>query len=182
MEAVSRRRGDSSPGIMAVGGFFVHFGVIPGATRSVSRSTGETSSTAPESGRSGSERRVVRQSLPVRHRRASGHLGQPRGPRAVARRPRTGLVDVVALRSARMASRGSERSTSTPSTRRVLRRPTPRLCCCRGMQSRAALLVKQSGGIASWPRCDVLQAPLWLSGDRCGSLDSIAPAAVCSQC
>ena len=45
------------------------------------------------------------------------------------------------------------------------------------MRSRAALLVKQSVGSASWPRCDVLQAPLWLSGDRCGSLDSIALAA-----
>ena len=90
------------------------------------------------------------------------------------RRPRTGAVGVVAVRSARTASRGSERSTSTPSTRRVRRRATPRLCCCRGMQSRAALLVKQSVGIASWPRRDVLHAPLRLSGDRCGSVDSIA--------
>jgi hypothetical protein len=37
-----------------------------------------------------------------------------------------------------------------------------------------AVLDRRVVGIASWPRCDVLQAPLWLSGDRCGSLDSIA--------
>ena len=60
----------------------------------------------------------------------------------------------------------------------------PSLGCagCRGMQSRAALLVKQSGRIATWPRCDVLQAPLWMRGDRCGSLDSIALAAAHEQC
>ena len=51
------------------------------------------------------------------------------------RRPRTLAVGVVAVRSARTASRGSERSTPTPSARRVRRRASPRLCCCRGMQS-----------------------------------------------
>ena len=59
------------------------------------------------------------------------------------RRPWTLAVGVVAVRSARTASRGSERSTSTPSARRVRRRASPRLCCCRGMQSLAALLVKE---------------------------------------
>ena len=39
------------------------------------------------------------------------------------------------LRSARTASRGSERSAHTPSTRRVRRRAKPRWCCCRGMQA-----------------------------------------------
>ena len=37
-----------------------------------------------------------------------------------------------------------------------------------------AALDRRGGVIASWPQCDVLLAPLWLSGDRCGSLDSIA--------
>ena len=167
---------------MAVGGFFFDSEPFRTASRRLRGAAGETSRTAPESGLHGSRRRGGRHPMRRRRRRAPGRLGQPRGPRAVSRRPRTGVVGVVAVRSARTASRGSERSALTPSTRRVRRRATPRLCCCRGMQSRAALLVKQSGGIASWPRCDVLQAPLWLSGDRCGSLDSIAPAAVCSQC
>ena len=158
----------------AVAGFFLDFGPFSGETGSVSRSTGETSTTAPERGRHGAGRRGGRPSTPARRRCAPGRLEPPRGPRAVARRPRSGPASVVAVRSVRTASRGSERSALTPSTRRVRRRATPRLCCCRGMQSRAALLVKQSGRIASWPRCDVLQAPLWLSGDRCGSAGSIA--------
>ena len=158
----------------AVGGFFLDFGRVLTCRRRLRGATGETSRTAPESGLHGSRRRGGRHSMRRRRRRAPGRLGQPRGPRAVPRRPRTGAVSVVALRSVRTASRGSERSTPTPSARRVLRRPTPRLCCCRGMQSRAALLVKQSVSIASWPRRDVLQAPLRFCGDRCGSIDSVA--------
>ena len=64
----------------------------------------------------------------------------------------SGPVGVVAVRSARAASSSSERSTSTPSTRRVRRRATPRLCCCRGMQSLAALRVRQSDIIERWHR------------------------------
>ena len=173
--APSRRRGDSSPGMMDVGGFSFDFEPFRTASRSFHGATGETSRTAPESGLRGARRRGGRHSMRRRSRRAPGRLvGQPRGPRAVSRRPRTGAVGVVALRSARTASRGSERSTPTPSARRVRRRASPRLCCCRGMQSLAALLVKQSVGSATWPRCDVLPAPLRLSGDRCGSVDSIA--------
>ena len=97
--------------------------------------TGETSRTAPESGLRGAGCRDGRPSTPARRRRAPGRLGQPRGPRAVARRPRTGAVGVVALRSVWTASRGSERSAHTPSARRVRRQASPRLCCCRGMQS-----------------------------------------------
>ena len=37
-----------------------------------------------------------------------------------------------------------------------------------------AALDRGAGGGASWPRCDVLPAPLRFFGDRCGSLDSIA--------
>ena len=52
----------------------------------------------------------------------------------------------------------------------------PRLGCagCRGMQSLAALLVKQTLSRAGIDG-DVLLAPLRFCGDRCGSVDSIAP-------
>ena len=152
-----------------MGRFFFEFEAVRASRGRFSRSTGETSSTAPESGRRRYCVVVGRQPTPVRHRRAPGRLGQPRGPRAVPRRPRTGAVGVVALRSVRTASNSSERSTSTPSTRRVRRRAKPRLCWLQRHAVRAALLVKQSG-IASWHICDVLPAPLRFRRDRCGSV------------
>ena len=169
--AVSLHSNASFPRMMAVGGLFSDSEPFRTATGSGSERTGETSRTAPESGHRGAERRGGRQSTPARHRRAPGRLGQPRGPRAVPRRSRTGAVGVVALRSARTASRGSERSTSTPATRRVRRRATPRLCCSRGIEAcrRAALLVNRvilsRAGIG-----DVLPAPLRFCGHRCGSV------------
>ena len=52
-----RHRGDSSPGMTAVGGFFFIFEPIPGETGSFRGATGETSRTAPWRGRRSSERR-----------------------------------------------------------------------------------------------------------------------------
>ena len=158
---------------MAVGGFFFDSEPFRTASGPVSGATGQTFRTALKSGLRGQERRVGRPSTPARRRRAPGRLEQPRGPRAEATRPRTGAVGVVAVRSARTASRGSERSTSTPSTRRVRRRATPRLCW---LQRRAvpcgATGQTELSSVGS--RCEVLPAPLRLSGDRCGSVASIA--------
>ena len=125
---MARRRGDSFPRIMALGGFFFEFEPFRTASRRLRGATGETSRTAPASGHRRLYVAVVRPPTPARHRRAPRRLEPPRGPRAVSRRPRTGVVGVVAVRSVRTASRGSERSTSTPSARRVRRRATPGLC------------------------------------------------------
>jgi hypothetical protein len=110
--------------------------------------TGETSRTAPESRHPGSERRGGRPLTPARHRRAPGHLGQPRGPRAVARRPRTGLVGVVAVRSARTPSRGSVRPPLRH--RRDACGVEPSLGCAAAERHavRAALLVKHAVSLA----------------------------------
>ena len=80
-----RRRRDSFPRIMAVGGFFFIFEPIPGETGSVSRSTGETSTTAPLSGHRRLYVAAVRPSTPRRRRRAPGRLGQPRTEPSVSR-------------------------------------------------------------------------------------------------
>ena len=96
VEAPSRHRGDSCPSHNEVGGFFFEFEAVRASRGRFSRSTGETSSTAPASGRHGAGRRGGRPSPPARRRRAPGRLGQPQGPRAVATRPRTGAVDVIA--------------------------------------------------------------------------------------
>ena len=127
-----RHRGDSFPRIMAVGGVFLIFEVIRTASGPGAESTGETSGTEPESGRRRSDAAAVRQSMRRRHRRAPRRLEPPCGPRA-ARQPRTGAVGAVAVRSARTASRGSERSALTPSTRHVRRSTAPEwLAGCNG--------------------------------------------------
>ena len=114
--------------MMDVGGFILIFEAFRTALGSSSGATGETSRTAPASGLRRYHVAVGRQPTPTRHRRAPGRLGWPRGPRVARQRPRRRPVGVVAVRSARTASRGSERSTSTPSKRRVRRRAKPRLC------------------------------------------------------
>ena len=130
--APSRHRRGSFPGIMAVGGFFFGFEPFRTASRSSRGATGETSGTAPERGLRGARRRGGRHATPARRRRAPGRLGQPRGPRAVPRRPRTGAVDVIACKRWDGLER-SERSTSTPSTRRVRRSTAPEwLAGCNG--------------------------------------------------
>ena len=96
------------------------------------------------------------------------------------RRPRTGAVGVVAVRSARTASRGSERSTLTPSTRRVRRKATPeRLPGCNG----CFMLCERRGAgprggryrqLASTRRPASTASELW-SSMRLGLLD-------CSHC
>ena len=125
VEALSRHRRDSFPGTMDVGGFFFDSEPIPGETLSVSRSTGETPAMSPESGCRRSDAARVRQSTRRRCNRGPGRLEPPRGPRVARQRPWRRPVSVVAVRSVRTTSRGSERSTSTPSPRRVRRRATP---------------------------------------------------------
>ena len=94
--AASRHRGDSSPGMVAGGGFFLDSEPFRTASGAVSGATGETSRTAPASGHRRLYVAVVRPPTPARHRRAPRRLEPPRGPRAVSRRPRTGVVGVIA--------------------------------------------------------------------------------------
>ena len=142
--------------------------------------TGETSRTAPESGRRRYCVVVGRQPTPVRHRRAPGRLGQPRGPRAVPRRPRTGAVGVVACVA--LGRRRAAVNGPPLRHRRDACGVAPRLRGCQAAMGAScfasgAALDRGAGGGASWPRCDVLPAPLRFRGHRCGSLDSIALAA-----
>ena len=74
----SRYRGDSFPGMMDMGGFFLIFEPFRTASGSVPRSTGETSSTAPLSGHRRLYVAAGRQPTPARRRRGPGRLGQPR--------------------------------------------------------------------------------------------------------
>ena len=156
MEAVSRRRGDSSPGIMAVGGFFVHFGVIPGATRSVSRSTGETSSTAPLSGHRRLYVAAVRQSTRGRRDGGPGRLEQ-----LGRARPADGTGDVVAVRSARTASSAVNRhSYAIDATLR--RNATPCRYCITGLWGMPCFrrtMVKRAAVVASWSSMRDPEAP-----------------------
>ena len=158
--------------------FFLDFEPFSGGRGRSRGAAGETSRTAPESGLCGAGRRGGRQATPARRRRAPGRLGRPRTEPSVSRGQER---SASAACSARTVSRGSERSALTPSMRRVRRSIAPEwLAGCNGWLHalRAARrLDRRVVGIAGWPRCDVLQAPLWLSGDRCGSVDSIALAA-----
>ena len=174
MEAVSRRRGDSSPGIMAVGGFFVHFGVIPGATRSVSRSTGETSSTAPLSGHRRLYVAAVRQSTRGRRDGGPGRLEQ-------LGRSRAGPADRTGRRlcGAQRPDGGEQTGRQPLRHRRDACEGAPRLSGWQAAMGAScfasgAALDRRRVGSATWPRRDVLQAPLRFIGDRCGSLGSIA--------
>ena len=144
--------------MMDVGGFFFIFEPIPGATGSVSRSTGETSSTAPLSGHRRLYVAAVRQSMRRRRDGGPGRLEQLGRSRAV---PWTGLVDVVAVRSARTTSRDCDSSTLTPSTRRVRRNATPFRYYCRAPEAMqcvcGAALIKRAAMVASWHRCVILR-------------------------
>jgi hypothetical protein len=90
--------------------------------------------------------------------------------------PRTGTVGVCGVQR----SGAVERSERPPLRhRRDACGVTPRLSGWQAAMGAScfasgAALDRRGGVIASWPQCDVLLAPLWLSGDRCGSLDSIA--------
>ena len=84
---------------MALSGFFLIFEPIPGETGSVSRSTGETSGTAPLSGHRRLYVAAVRQSTRRRRDGGPGRLEQ-----LGRARPADGTGDVVAVRSARTAS------------------------------------------------------------------------------
>ena len=59
---------------MDVGGFFLDFGRVSGATGAFSESTGEVPRTAPASDRRRSYVAAGRQSMRRRHRRAPGRL------------------------------------------------------------------------------------------------------------
>ena len=180
-----RHRGDSFPRIMAVGGVFLIFEVIRTASGPGAESTGETSGTEPESGRRRSDAAAVRQSMRRRHRRAPRRLEPPCGPRGW--RGSRGQEWSAPWRCAAPGRRRAAVNGPPSRHRRDTCDGAPRLS---GWQAAMGASCFASGealdrgvvGIASWPRRDVLQAPLWLSGDRCGSLARLHSAAVCSQC
>ena len=156
---------------MAVGGFFLIFEPIPGATRPVSRSTGETSRTAPLSGHRRPYVTAVRQSTRRRRDGGPGRLEQLGRSRA---RPadRTG-------RRRRGAQRSDGVERSEPSLLRHRRDAcdvTPRLAVLHQWPLGNAVCVRRgtdqtSGhGRQSWHRC-VIMRPLRGSRDRCGSVE-----------
>ena len=158
---------------MAVGGFFFDSEPLSDRVGPGFRSYGQTFRTALKSGLRGQERRVGRPSTPARRRRAPGRLEQPRG----LERWRHGRGQERSA-SLRCAARGRRRAAVNGPPRRHRRDACdvePRRGCagCRGMQSRAALLVNRVILSRVGIDGDVLPAPLWLFGDRCGSLGSI---------
>ena len=130
--AVSRRRGDSFPGMMALGGFFLDFEDVWAASGSGSESTGEILRTAPESGLRPSDAATARQSTRRVCNGGPSAWEQAHGSRAATAKG-TRRRRCVAWRSD--GARQSKPSTLTPSTRRVRRRTTPELqptASCRG--------------------------------------------------
>ena len=130
--AVSRRRGDSFPGMMALGGFFLDFEDVWAASGSGFESTGEILRTAPESGLRPSDAATARQSTRRVCNGGPSAWEQAHGSRAATAKG-TRRRRCVAWRSD--GARQSKPSTLTPPTRRVRRRTTPELqptASCRG--------------------------------------------------
>ena len=153
------------------------FEVIRTASGPGAESTGETSGTEPESGRRRSDAAAVRQSMRRRHRRAPRRLEPPCGPRGW--RGSRGQEWSAPWRCAAPGRRRAAVNGPPSRHRRDTCDGAPRLS---GWQAAMGASCFASGealdrgvvGIASWPRRDVLQAPLRFCGDRCGSVYSIA--------